>query len=71
MLLPNSSWLWKSDRSPGGAFALLQSTLSGTPVLAAIIQSAAMGGYGVAIVNGVMQTSGAIAGLATLAQVAR
>jgi len=30
------------------------------------MQSAAMGGYGVAIVNGVVQTGGAIAGLATL-----
>jgi len=55
----------------GGAFALLQSTIGGTPALAAIIQSAAMGGYGVAIVNGVVQTGGAIAGLATVAHAVR
>jgi len=34
------------------------------------MQSAAMGRYGVAIVNGVVQTGGAIAGLATLARAA-
>jgi hypothetical protein len=61
----------KSDRCSGGAFALLQSTIGGTPALAAILQSAAMGGYGVAIVNGVVQTGGAIAGLATVAHAVR
>ncbi|KAM0714511.1 hypothetical protein Q7P37_009805 [Cladosporium fusiforme] len=33
----------------GSAFALLQSTVGGTPAIAATLQSAAMGGYGVAI----------------------
>jgi hypothetical protein len=61
----------KSDRRPGGAFALLQSTVGGTPALAAIMQSAAMGGYGVAIVNGVVQAAGAITGLTTLAHAVR
>ena len=50
---------------------LLQSAVSETPALAIIMQSAAMGGYGAAIVNGVVQTGGAIAGLATLAHAAQ
>jgi hypothetical protein len=61
----------KSDQWPGGALALLQPTVGGTPIFAAVMQSAAMGGYGVAIVNGVVQTGGAIAGLATVAHVVR
>ena len=34
-----------SDQWPGGASALLQSTVGGTPIFAAIMQSAAMGGW--------------------------
>jgi len=39
----------KFDQWPGGAFALLQSIVAETPIFAAIMQSAAMGGYGIAI----------------------
>jgi hypothetical protein len=45
--------------------------VGGTPALAAVMQSAAMGGYGVSIVNGVLQTGGAVAGLATLTHMVR
>lgn len=55
-----------SEHYPGGAFALLQSAIGGTPVVAATLQSAAMGGYGVTIVNGMVQTGSAIAALAAL-----
>lgn len=36
-----------------------------------MVQSAAIGGYGAAIVNGLVQTGGAITGLAALAQAAK
>lgn len=49
----------------------LKSTVGGTPILAAIMLSAAMGGYDVTITNGVVQTGGAIAGLATVAYAVR
>jgi hypothetical protein len=45
--------------------------VGGTPAIAAVLQSAAMGGYGVTIVNGVVQTGGAIARLAVVFQVSK
>jgi hypothetical protein len=50
---------------------MLQFTVGVTTALPAILQSVAMGGFGVAIINGVVQTGGAMAGLVTLAQAAR
>ncbi|KAL1582039.1 hypothetical protein WHR41_09462 [Cladosporium halotolerans] len=54
-----------------GAFALLQSTNDGTPSMAAILQSAAVGGYVVISVNEAMQTGSAIARTATLTYAAK
>lgn len=61
----------KANQTQGGAFALLQSTNDGTPSMAAILQSAAVGGYVVISVNEAMQTGSAIARTATLTYAAK